>query len=218
MSQHHPLLPPPRIPEGAEAIRTRRLQRCDACYLPVQLCLCAEFRPISIRTQLVLLIHHVERIRTSNTGRLVERLVPTTIVRVHGDPTRAPHAEVPEGRTLLLFPHESAAELSPEMAREEPPPLLVIPDGTWQQAKRMVRRDDLAKRAEMVRLPEGQTTRYNLRRSTRPGTLSTMEAVAAALGILEGPDVEEQMLDTFETFVQRSLYVRTHGTLLQTKT
>lgn len=212
---HHPLLPPPRIPDGKEAGRTRRLTRCAGCFLPTQLCVCAELRPLVVRTRLVLFIHHVERIRTTNTGRLLEKLIANTIVRVHGDPSRAPHASIPEGQTLVLFPDDEARELSPTMAEQDPPPVLIIPDGSWQQAKRMVRRDPLAKRAELVRLPEGQTSRYGLRRAPRVGTLSTLEAAACALGILEGEEVEKHLMTAFETFVERARYVRAHGTELK---
>jgi DTW domain-containing protein len=207
-------LPPQKPPEGTAGMRSRRLPRCDSCWLPPSLCLCAELAPLSLRTRIVILIHHVERIKSSNTGRLVAKMVPDTIVHVHGDPTRAPKTPLPEGRVLLLWPDPNGVELSPSLA-EDGPVVLIVPDGTWGQTRRMCRRDPAAKNATIVRLPEGHTTRYGgLRRSAREGTSSTMEAVARALGILEGPEVEARMLAAFDTFVERSLYVRTNGEIV----
>ena len=129
-------LPPPKPPEGSPAMRSRRLLRCDACWLPPSLCMCAELLPLTLRTRLVIFVHHVERIKSSNTGRIVANMVPDTLVRVHGDPSRAPRAPLPEGRLLLLFPDPNGKELSPSLGADEPA-VLLVPDGTWAQTRRM---------------------------------------------------------------------------------
>ncbi|WP_272424712.1 DTW domain-containing protein [Polyangium jinanense] len=156
-------------------------------------------------------MHHLERFKSSNTGRLVARMIPETIVRVHGDPSREPAAPLPEGRVLLLFPDAEARVLSADLV-EGGRAVLMVPDGTWGQARRISRRDPDAEKALPVKLPEGQTTRFGaLRRSEREGTMSTMEAIARALGILEGPEVEAQMMQAFETFLERTVYVRSNA-------
>lgn len=204
-------LPPPPPPDGHSAIRARRIPRCAACWLPPSLCVCELLVPLELRTKVVILVHHVERLKSSNTGRLVAKMVPNRIVRVHGDPAREPHAPLPEGPKLLLYPDPNAIELSSTMNQGPIPPVLVVPDGSWPQARRMCRRDPIGKNAIMVKLPEGEPTRYGLRRNARTGTVSTMEAVARALGILEGHEIEEKMIAAFETFVDRSMYIRTHS-------
>ncbi|MDI3289099.1 tRNA-uridine aminocarboxypropyltransferase [Polyangium sp. 15x6] len=204
-------VPPPEAPPGQEPIRTRRILRCEACWLPPSLCICDKLAPTSVRTQLVLLVHHLERFKSSNTGRLVARMIPETIVRVHGDPSREPAAPLPEGRVLLLFPDAEARVLSADLV-EGGRAVLMVPDGTWGQARRISRRDPDAQKALPVKLPEGQTTRFGaLRRSEREGTMSTMEAIAQALGILEGPEVEARMMQAFEAFLERTVYVRTNA-------
>ncbi|MRG98375.1 tRNA-uridine aminocarboxypropyltransferase [Polyangium spumosum] len=204
-------VPPPLSPPGKEPIRTQRILRCEACWLPPSVCMCAELAPMSVRTQVVLLVHHLERFKSSNTGRLVARMIPETIVRVHGDPSREPAAPLPEGRVFLLFPDPEARVLTADLA-EGGRAVLMVPDGTWGQARRMARRDPDAQRALAVKLPEGQTTRFGaLRQSDRAGTTSTMEAVAQALGILEGREAFERMSRAFETFVERTMYVRTNA-------
>ena len=86
--------------------------------------------------------------------------------------------------------------------------MLLVPDGSWSQARKLVQRDALLVSGEPVRLPSVGSSRYRLRRNVRPGTLCTLEAVAAALAILEGPEVEATMLEAFETFQRRSLELR----------
>ncbi len=75
-------LPPHRF--GAPTIRTRRLPRCEGCALPPSLCLCAELPVLAARTRVVLLMHHVELRKPSNTGRLLAQLLPGLQVGVRG--------------------------------------------------------------------------------------------------------------------------------------
>jgi DTW domain-containing protein YfiP len=89
--------------------------------------------------------------------------------------------------------------------------VLIVPDGNWNQAQRMARRDPDARGALHVTLPAGEPSRYQLRRNPREGTLSTLEAIARALALLEGPGLEEPLLDLFDTFVTRSLSLRQTG-------
>ncbi len=94
---------------------------------------------------------------------------------------------------------------------------LLVPDGTWSQARRIAQREPDARGAELVRLPPGPPTRYGLRRNPREGTVSTFEAVARALGVLEGAEGAElaaRLLETFDRFVDRALRVRAHGELV----
>jgi DTW domain-containing protein YfiP len=82
--------------------------------------------------------------------------------------------------------------------------VLLVPDGNWNQARRIARRDPDARAASPVMLPPGPPSRYGLRRAPREGTVSTLEAVARALGALEGPEVEQALTRILDTFVERT--------------
>lgn len=53
-----------------------------------------------------------------------------------------------------------------------------------------------------------QPSEYRLRHTPFPRRLATMEAIAEALGILEGPPVREALLRIFQVMVERSMRVR----------
>jgi DTW domain-containing protein YfiP len=99
-------------------------------------------------------------------------------------PTPAdPASRVPAGATLVvLFPGHGAKPLTPELVAALPsPPALVVPDGIWRQAGRMVKRLPLLAAAAKVALPARAFARSALRRN-RPGhRMSTYEAVAGPL-------------------------------------
>jgi DTW domain-containing protein YfiP len=196
-------------PEPARAIRSRRVARCDGCRLPLALCLCAELPRLAIRTRLVVVMHRREAITSTNTGRLAAAMLEGARVRVRGarDATGAVTEPLPPGRRLALFPREGARVLGPEDASEAT--VLLVPDGTWAQARRLLLRDPELRAAEPVALPPVAPTRYALRRNRREGTVSTLEAIAGALGVLEGPEVEAALLAALDRFVERALRART---------
>ena len=50
-------------------------------------------------------------------------------------------------------------------------------------------------------LPDGMTSRYRLRKAPAAGALSTLEAVAAALNLLESPACFDALLRPFERLI-----------------
>ena len=163
-----------------------------------------------MKTRVVVVMHRREAITSSNTGRLAARVLEGASVRVRGDlPEPGP---LPEGRRLVLFPQVGARLL--EGADADPargPLVLLVPDGTWSQARRLLRRDDDLQGAEPVTLPPTAPSRYRLRRHVREGGLCTLEAIAQALSVLEGAEVEERLMDVLDRFVARALQARTGG-------
>ena len=193
-------------PPTHDGVRTRRLLRCAGCWLPQASCVCAELPRIQVATRVVIVMHHVETRRASNTGRLAARILAAD-VRIRGTQGPAPREPMPEGRRLLLFPAATARQLCAEDGRRGPV-VLVVPDGNWKQASRVLHRDEAAAGAEIVTLPAGAPSRYRLRRRPNEGALSTFEAIARALSILETPEIEVAMMRALDLFVERTLVLR----------
>lgn len=189
---------------GGREPRGWRLARCGTCGLPTDRCVCAALPSLVVRARVAVVMHRIEALRSTNTGRLVARMIPGATVRVRGAREDLP-AELPSGRRLVLFPREDARPLTPADAGDDL--TLVVPDGTWAQARRIARRDPLSQGAEAVSLAEG-TSAYGLRRNPRPGALCTLEAVAEALRVLEGDAVADAMLAAFAGWRDASLDLR----------
>jgi DTW domain-containing protein YfiP len=190
-----------------QAIRSQRLARCARCGLPLRTCLCAELPSLRVRTRLLVVMHRREPAKSSNSARLALAMIAEGERVVVGAHDRVPvAAQLPAGRKLLLFPLEGAEELRRDHAACAD--VLIVPDGTWPQARRLARRIAAAGEVTIVRLPEGPPSRYSLRRSVRPGTVSTFEAIARSLALLEGAAVQETMMPWLDEFVRRVLLVR----------
>jgi DTW domain-containing protein len=175
------------------------------------LCICAQLPVLSTRTRVVLVLHQAEQHKTTNTGRLALRCLPNSALAVRGRVANGPDQPVlspavgwlaPLPRPVLLFPHPEASPL--EQFRDGKPLTLIVPDGTWSQAVRARKRIADLDRLPCARLPDGLVSQYRLRHAPHPGQVSTLEAIAHALGILEDPGLREALLA-----VQRLMTVRT---------
>src|SRR5258708_10918694 len=81
---------------------------------------------------------------------------------------------------------------------------LVALDGNWAQAKALWWRNAwLTRLRRLVVVPDGPSLYGNLRREARPDALSTLEAVALALSVLEGDaTVRERLLRPFPHLIR----------------
>jgi DTW domain-containing protein YfiP len=187
----------------SRTMRSRKAIRCTRCRYSITVCLCDELAPWPVRTRVHVVAHYIELHKTTNTSRLAVRALAGASIHGRGHPDRREHGPVPEGHRLVLYPSERSRVLSAADARDDL--VLVVPDGTWTQAGRIARRDPSAVGAEHVRLPDLGPSRYALRSTAREGAVSTLEAIARALGILEGHEVEAHLLGVFDEFVRRAL-------------
>ena len=179
------------------------MDRCDRCRLIVAYCMCAHIGVVEAATPILLFLHMLEAPRPSNTGRLAALALPNCRVVMHG----GQHALAPPavtGPTLLL--HPEGRPLQSEDARRSP--TLLVADGTWSQTRHMIQRVPLLRAAEKVSLPNALSQRASLRRRPSAQHLSTLEAIALALAIIESPRIETELLALLDIMIERTLRVR----------
>jgi tRNA pseudouridine65 synthase len=174
--------------------------------------MCALIPELRLETHIVLVMHRREMFTTTASGPLALAALPNSQLLLHGvqgAPVDLNFLHSGERRVLLLYPSEDARVLSPDLLREDARPVtLIVPDGSWRQASRAARRVPGVERAERVTLPADRPTEWGLRRETKAFGLATFEAIARALGILEGPDVRARLEDVFRESVRRQRAVR----------
>jgi DTW domain-containing protein YfiP len=143
---------------------------------------CAYAPHVLTRTPVLLIAHVHDLPRTSNTVRLLRLAVRNATILPHGVfPAPAdPGAHLPDGTTpIVLFPGHGAKPLTPELIASLPsPPALVVPDGNWKQASRMVKRIPLLTGSVKVTLPDRTFPGMAVRRNQERHHMSTFEAVA----------------------------------------
>jgi DTW domain-containing protein YfiP len=168
------------------------------------LCLCSEIPTIPTQTRIVIVRHHTELTRSSNSGRLAHLALPNSEIVEHGSEVdgRFVPASLPAlDGAWLLYPAGEPATQPPV----PPPKQLVVLDATWAQARRMYRKLDALRGLPILRLPDEPMPAARLRESPGPGRVSTIEAIARALRLLEGDPVARPLEQLFAVAVSRAL-------------
>jgi DTW domain-containing protein len=188
--------------------------RCPGCRINNNLCACSELKPFAVETNISLVVHVRELKLTSNTAQFVKKMLPHQAEifirgRVFENFDSAPITQRP-GLPLFLYPHEDSEELNDEFLKKINGPVhLIVPDGNWHQARRVRRREEAFSKLQAVKLPKGIISEYRLRRAPQPEWVSTYEAVAHALGIIEGSEVTDQLMSFFRHWVKKTIHNRT---------
>ena len=192
--------------------------QCPRCLRPQTHCLCPLIPSLGSRTRVLLLQHPSEVNHALNTARLAA-LGLTNAELIVGEvfadlPTLLKR---PGYQARLLFPADDAQPMQAYDASDEPL-LLVVPDGTWRKARKMLHLNPLLAALPRVTLAQGAVSRYRLRKAPGPGALSTIEAIVQALQTLEAPASFEPLLKPFEALIEGQIaamgqetFQRNHG-------
>jgi len=170
------------------------------------------------RTRVLLLQHPSEVNHALNTARLAAlglNNAQLVVGEVFEDlPTLL---NVPGYQARLLFPADDAQPLKVYVP-EDQPLLLVVPDGTWRKARKLLHLNPLLAALPRVTLAEGAVSRYRLRKAPGPGALSTVEAIVQALEVLESPASFAPLLKPFDALIDGQIaamgpdvFNRNHG-------
>lgn len=180
--------------------------RCPRCQRPLSHCLCALIPSLDSRTRVLILQHPSEAEHALNTARLAmlglkhaelwvgERFaaLPTVLADTRYQP-------------LLLFPGESAGVLRAGLLPTTIGYRLIVPDGTWRKARKLLHLNPELATLPRVALPPGAPSRYRLRKAPAPDALSTVEAIVQALEALEAPARFEALLRPFEALIDSQI-------------
>ncbi len=180
--------------------------KCARCVLPQRVCLCAEIPTVMTRTRVVIIRHYSEQFRSSNTARLAHHALPNSELIDHGHISGP--ATLPDlSDAWVLYP--VGAPMTETPARL--PQKLVVLDGSWSKARKMYQKLAVVRGLPVLRLPDGLTmAAQRMRSSPGPGQVSTIEAIAAALRLLEGEAAGAPLERLFAIAVER---VRRSGRL-----
>jgi DTW domain-containing protein YfiP len=138
----------------------------------------------------VVLQHPRERRKAIGTARIAAACLPAAEILVgvefeHDQRARSLLAD-PEAPAVLLYPSPDARDLK----RDPPkgPVTLVVLDGTWKQARTLLRQNPWLQTLPKVAFEPEKPSEYRIRREPREDYVSTLEAMIHALAALEDGD------------------------------
>lgn len=174
---------------------------CLNCCRPIAHCLCALLTCLPNRVRVLVLQHPDEQRHALNTARLAVLGLAQAQLEV-GESFAELDAWLEPYYSVLLFPGEDAQELPCQAPLTAGRTLqLVVPDGTWRKARKLLYLNPQLAQLPRVCLPSGLTSRYRLRKAPSPGALSTIEAISYALQLQEQTDFSA-LLKPFDALIE----------------
>jgi DTW domain-containing protein YfiP len=175
---------------------------CPRCFLPHHLCLCADIPQLRVSCELVVVRHWYESWRITNTGRLLALAIEGCQLVDHGHREyRIQPGEIPTPPgTCLLYPLQG--DEAPRWSGGRPQ-RIIVPDGSWAQARRMVRRVPGLWALPRLELPPGPEPARRIRRSPNAAARCTIEAVATALALWEPPETAAALSSLYDRLAER---------------
>jgi DTW domain-containing protein len=174
-------------PRQGESFPVAR-ELCPSCRRPPKVCYCAALPRLATTTKVVILQHPRERDMPIGTARMASLCLQGSSlhvgVRWDGSAELAALLSDPARPPILLYPAAEAKDILTEPPAG--PVTLVVVDGTWSQAKNVVRDNAILRGLPRYAFTAPAPSQYRIRREPRDEYVSTIEALMYVLGALEG--------------------------------
>lgn len=179
---------------------------CQNCHAYPHQCFCDQIQKFQGNTTVNFIVHHRESHLSSNTAWLGHLVLENSSFALRGlrdQPLKKEDFRFGKN-SFILFPSDHAQEMNPEFAarmKEEGDFELFVPDGTWQQAQRIVKRESIFKDVPHLIVNTKRESKYQLRRQSHPGRLCTLEAVIEILKFTE----DQKTINSLEWILERHI-------------
>jgi DTW domain-containing protein YfiP len=161
---------------------------CNKCNFALNTCICGVITSVNNHVSVIILQHPSEQKITKNTAKLLNLCLTDCqiIVGEHNDDF-AQLKTLPKSSTVLLYPNEQAINLDDSKALHTLQPIthLIVIDGTWKKAYKILQLCSLLKQFKTVSFKQLPKNRYAIRKAPRADSLSTLEAVAHSLFLID---------------------------------
>ncbi len=179
--------------------------RCRRCWLRTGFCICTNIPSVATQTHVLVVRHERESFKSTGTARVAQMALPNSEMVDSGEDSSVTNEQL-QGRldgASILFPSET-----PVPWPSGPIAKLVVLDGTWRQTRRMFAKMPALHGLPRLTLPPKDAPVLRLRESTFSEGRSTLEAIADALGLLEGEPVATPLHQLHALYVERVFRAR----------
>ena len=161
---------------------------CNHCNFALNTCICSATTNINNKVTVIILQHPSEEKIAKNTAKLLNLcLTDCQIIKGENNDDFTILKTLPVSSTVLLYPNENAINLddNAEQASINNITHLIVVDGTWKKAYKILQLTPLLNQFKTVSFKQLPKNRYAIRKAPRADSLSTLEAVAHSLFLIE---------------------------------
>ncbi|WP_409310013.1 tRNA-uridine aminocarboxypropyltransferase [Pectobacterium sp. B1J-3] len=208
-----------RLKQSTKPFRARgcRVVRCQHCLLPITTCLCHTIQTQDSRSRFCLVMFDTEPLKPSNTGRLIADILPNTQAflwsRTHPDPKLLAMLQDRAYQPYLVFladETENGRQVLRQLPPQGKPPLFVLLDGTWPEARKMFRKSPYLDSLPILSLNVDALSRYQLREANHEKQHCTAEIAIALLAQAGDNKAADGLSAHFDRFRQHYLAGKSH--------
>ncbi len=186
--------------------------KCPRCKVNIEFCFCAAMEMVETTTAVDIIMHYKELALTSNSANLAPLSLSNARVHVRGlEGQRLDVSSIfrPGYTPIYLFPLENSRPLTTEAIADLKLPIqLILPDGSWRQARKVIDREKILQTIPCFSLRNMPLSQYKLRREHFADGMSTFEAMAHALTVIEGQEKTAPLFRNFTIMVDQNLKER----------
>lgn len=180
--------------------------RCSQCARPTSHCLCAYIKVVSNRTRVLILQHPDEQKHALNTARLAVLGLEQAELWVGEHFPQLKERVADESRVFLLFPTTEKSLMQPlAPSQKGESSLLIVPDGTWRKARKIIYANPILRSLPHLSLPCGEPSAYRVRKARERAAVSTIEAIVRCLTILEPEQNFLPVLNPFTALIEQQI-------------
>ncbi|GAA5525492.1 hypothetical protein Maes01_02062 [Microbulbifer aestuariivivens] len=187
-------------------------QTCPTCQRPPNVCYCGALVHIASRIRVLIIQHPLEQRHPFNTGRMANLCLDNSELVVAEQLNDAQLASLQVPGSALLYPSldwlPRVQQIVAGDAAAQKLKQLVVIDASWRKSKKMLHLQPLLQRLPRVSFEGALNSNYQVRRSSLPNSLSTIESIVMALAQLEPEQDFAPLLLPFEKMIalQRSSF------------
>jgi DTW domain-containing protein YfiP len=180
-------------------------EHCSECQRPLPTCICTFITNIDNDIHVIVLQHPLEVKQAKGTVTMLAKSLNKCSVFVGENFTDNIELHKLLDRyqehAFLLYPSEHSKVIDRQRESKQKGKCLILLDGTWKKAYRMFMLNPFLHVLPQLTLPSGIESGYKIRKTTKSGALSSLEACTHALMLLEGESEEYQkLLNNFVKF------------------
>ena len=172
---------------------------CQQCTRPRSECYCDAIVECESPIRVLIIQHPQEVHHPYNTGRIVHQCLTNSELVVAEVLDEALLNRLLQSNSTLLFPNMSW--LSPIAAETKTIEQLVVIDATWNKAKKIMHLNPALQQLPRLALTGYTRSAYEVRKSSLPESLSTIESVVYGLESLQPKTSYQVMLQPFKQMV-----------------
>ncbi|MBA5761814.1 DTW domain-containing protein [Vibrio sp. 404] len=179
---------------------------CSQCGKSLKACICQWIQSLTSNVELIILQHPSESKRPMGTARILT-LSLTNSHHFVGE-NFSDHAELnallqqSNVAHFVLYPGESAEEVSTQLTQNHDKIRVILLDGTWKKAYKMWQLSSNLQTLPLLRLPTVLKGNYRIRKAPSDNALSTVEAGYHILSLLEPKNDFTPLMVAFDNMIQ----------------